>query len=338
MMMPPFFPPPPPQRSFARAIFTTLATSIFGLSIAMNIYLLLASGALSSGENVQQRVLVSGDPQQKIAVLKVDGIILSEMARRVDVVMRHIEADSHVKAVVVQVDTPGGDVSSSDEVYHRLLKFKEDKKVPLVVAMGGFATSGGYYVSCAADQIVAQRTTITGNIGVLWPRYDLSKLADKWGIEDSTVYPSESPYKPMGSPLRPMTPQEREYWLGLVDDAYGTFKNVVTTGRAGRLKASMDVVANGKAYSATEALKMGLVDQLGYAGDAYDLAASLSGATNKQVVLYEYSPSLLEALGGRSDARLSFSGRAGNGVNVNIDSRLLEQLAAPRLMYLWRGQ
>jgi len=293
---------------------------------------------LAGRENVQKTVVVDGDEQQAIAVLKVEGVILEGMARRFDAIMRRIEEESHIKALVVEVDTPGGVVGPSDEIYHRILQFKERKNVPVVVAMGGFATSGGYFISCAADQIVAQRTTITGNIGVLWPRYDVSKLADKWGIQDNTIYPNEAPYKPMGSELKPMSEMERTYWLGLVEDAYTTFKSVVTTGRAGRLKAPMETVANGKAYTANESLAMGLIDKIGYQHDAYDLAASLAKVTKKHVVRYEYAPSFLEALGGQSNSQSSMLSVQGGGVNVKFDSSLLHELTSPRPMYLWRGQ
>jgi protease-4 len=277
-----------------------------------------------------------------VAVIRVNGIIVESMARRIDGTLRKIEQDKNVKALVVEVDTPGGEVGPSDEIYHRLNQFKENRHLPVVVAMGGFATSGGYYISCAADEIVAQRTTITGNIGVLWPRYNLSKLADKWGIEDNTIYPPDAPYKPMGSELKAMDQKEYEYWLGLVNDAYATFKGVVQTGRAGKLKSGMDVVANGKAYSANESLQMGLIDKIGYAADAYDSAAKLAGLNSKEVVRYEYLPSFLDVLAGGNaqSSSLASAKLMDGGVNVNlkIDREMIDELTTPRLMYIWRGQ
>jgi protease-4 len=338
MMPPPYY--PPPRGGFTRAIFTTLATTIFGLSIAANIYILIFTGLLGGSETAEQTVLVSGDPKQKIAVVDVNGIIDENTFIVLDKMLKQVETDADVKAVVVQVDTLGGEVGASDEIYHRLVKYKEDRHVPIVVAMGSFATSGGYYVSCAADQIVAQRTTWTGNIGVLFPRYDLSKLLDKVGVSDETIAPESTPFKTAGDPTRPMTPDERQYWLGLVDDAFATFKDVIKAGRGTRLTQSLDAIADGKAYTASEAKKLGLIDQIGYQADAYDLAATLTTPklTNKQVVRYEPAPSLVDSITGRSQSQSSMQSVNINGVNVKFDRHWLDELASPRLMYLWRGQ
>lgn len=334
---PMYFPPPPRGGGFVRGIFVTLATSIFGLSIALNVYLLFASGLLG-GDDIQQRVLHSGDATQEVAVVRIDGIILDGMANRFDLVMRHVESQAHPKALVVEINTPGGEVGASDAIYNRIMKFKEAEHIPVIVSMGAFATSGGYYIACAADQIVATRTTITGNIGVLWPRYDLSKLADKWGIDDATVFPTSAPYKPMGSPIRPISEMEHAYWLGLVEDAYKTFQSVVTTGRGKRLTAGMDVIANGKAYSASESKDLGLVDQIGYPDDAYALAAAGATLKDPNIVRYEYSPSIFESIGGGESSQSSLASLNVNGVTVKLDRHLLDELSTPRLMYMWRGQ
>ncbi len=338
MMPPPFYPPPPPRHSFARAIFMTLATSIFGLSIALNIYLLILTGFMGGGDGSRQSTLISGDAKQKVIVIPLTGLIDEQASKRFEKMIKGIESDASVKALVLEIDTPGGSVTASDQIYHRVVQFKTNKKVPVVVSMGGLATSGGYYIACAADKIVAQRTTITGNIGVLMPRYNLSKLGEKYGVEDTSLHSTGATFKTAGSLLKPETPEERAYWLGLIDDAFATFKGVVTTGRAGSLKGSIDTIANGKAYTANESLAMGLVDQIGYASDAYDLAGSLAKLANKHVVRYEPTPSLFEALGAESRFGGAGPGLTINGVNLNFDSNLLDELGTPRLMYLWRGQ
>ncbi|HVT89713.1 MAG TPA: signal peptide peptidase SppA [Tepidisphaeraceae bacterium] len=341
LMPPPFFypPPPPPRGSFARGIFMTLATSIFGLSIALNVYLLLVSGIIS-GTGPQQTVLVEGDSSQKVAVVDVTGVIMGKMPERFDKLLSGLEKDSTIKALVVRVDTPGGTVPAADEIYNRMIRFKENRKIPIIVSMGGYATSGGYYVSCAADKIVAETTTWTGNVGVYLENLNFSRLADKWGIEDTTIRAAGSDFKTAGSPLRPMTPEEQAYLAGLVNDAYAIFKDVIKAGRGTRLTAPMETVANGKVYTAADSLKMGLIDQIGYARDAYALAASTAGITNAEVIHYEATTSLLEALFG-SESRFN-SAPAGNvtvnGVNMNIDRHWLDQWTTPKLMALWRGE
>lgn len=361
MFPPPMMMPPPgffrPQRSFARAIFTTLATAILGLSITLNVYLLVFSnlgGVFGGGsQGITETVLVDGSLDEKIAVIPVTGVIMRPAADRFDQMLTTAERDSHVKAIVIDVDTPGGAVTPSDEIYARIQRFKrQNPKRPVVVTMGGMATSGGYYISCAGDYVFAQPTTLTGNIGVILPRYNFSKLAKSYGVEEVTVTAPSHGFKNAGSPMAPISPEDDKYYQGLIDAAYGNFKTAVLTGRQGKLNAKYKIeeIANGKVYTAAEAKDLGLVDDVKYASDAYDKAASLAGLTNKHVVRYSKPQGLLEMFaGGESKSGLGSGGSASikpngvggvtvNGVNVNVDSSLLDDLGRPRLMYLWRGQ
>jgi protease-4 len=341
MMPPPFYPPPPPPSgrggSFARGIFMTLATTIFGLSLAANVYLLLASGFLSSAGGSKQNVITEGDLTQKIAVVPISDIIDEASYKRFDKLMKQVESDSHIKALVLELDTPGGSVTASDEIYQRVMKYKEAKGVKVIAAMGATAASGGYYVACAADSIVAQRTTITGSIGVMIPRYNLAKLAEKWGIEDHSLHATGADWKLMGdSLLKPEPPEETPYLLNIIDQAFVIFKGVVVKGRGTRLKQPIDQIANGKIYTTAEAMSLGLVDQEGYSEDAYALAAQ--GLSKPHIVRYESSSSLLDLMGAESSKAPASAGVTINGVNLNVDRNLLNDLTTPRLMYLWRGQ
>jgi protease-4 len=340
MMMPPpgYYPPPPHRGGFARAIVTTMATSIFGLSIALNIYLLLFSGVMSGGGGTTENVLQPGDTAQTIAVVSVTGMIDGEAAMRFDKQLRTLEKDKDIKALVLEVDTPGGTVTGSDEVYHRILQYKKKTGNKVVVSMGAMATSGGYYISCAADEILAERTTLTGNIGVLMERFNLTKLAEKWGVEETTLHSTGSDFKTVGSMFREETPEETAYLLGLVNDFYATFKQVVKDGRGAKLTAPMETIANGKVYTAAEAEKMGLIDGLGYKPDAYASAATLAGLSKPHVVRYEQIPSLMSLFGASSSLGGASKAVNINGVNLNIDGKLLDQFATPRAMYLWKGQ
>jgi len=366
-MPPPFppgmFPPPPPmmyppsfgqrpQRSFARGIFMTLATTIFGLSLAMNVYLLLFSGAMSAG-GTKQDAVQAGDPDQQIAVYPLRGIIGPEQVALFEKYLSAAEKDANIKAVVLDIDTPGGDVTASDELYDRIKRFKETKKVPVVVTMGGLATSGGYYIACAADYVYAQQTTITGNIGVIWPRYNVSELAQKWGVKETTIASDKTPFKNAGSMFQPEAEQDVQYLKGLINFAYDRFTVVVKEGRGSRLKnpdgstprGDISQIANGKAYTSAEALALGLVDKIGYATDAYAYAANKAGLTKPHVVRYTRLPTLFEAFGATSNVAPPSAESAANGgkvtvngVNVNVDRNLIQELATPRMMYLWRGE
>ena len=342
----------------ARAIFTTLAMMIFSGSIILNVYLLLFTGLLSSNERkVVSKTLIDGDARQKIAVVSLSGVILDDSARQMDALLSAVEADGGVRALVLQIDSPGGGVTASDEIYARLLQFKQRTQAPVVVSMGALATSGGYYVSCAADRIVAERTTLTGNIGVLLPRINLSGLGKKLGVEDATVTSSGAEYKNAGSIWKTEQPNETAYLRDLIDASAQTFKSVVQTGRAGSLTKgrSIDEIANGKVYSAAEALRLGLVDQIGYLDDAIKLAGSVAGLKNQTVVRYTFSKPLFAGvdgpaaglgLGGVAPGGVSPEGagarglRAGglgsDGVRVDLDQRLYYELTTSRPMYLWR--
>lgn len=332
-----FFPPPPaprnPGRSWAGLIFGSLATLIFTGSLLLNAIWLI-SAALSSDESpVHEHTILSGNSSEKIAVVPVNGIILGKSAEQFDTLLSHVDKESDIKALVVEVDTPGGDVSSSDEMYHRLAKFKSDHNIPVVISMKGLATSGGYYLSCAADYIYAEPTTLTANIGVLMPRYNLSELADKWGVHDTTLKSTGSPYKDAGSMLKPENPRDTQYMQSLIDQMYSQFKSVVSTGRGAQIKSknkTVDALADGRALTSNEALSSGLIDQIGYPTDAYQYAAKTANLTNPTIIRYEERPSLSSLLTSQS----SLSPRT---ASITLPPELLNFLTNPHPMYLWTG-
>jgi protease-4 len=344
---PGFFPPPPyppfppqaPQRSLSRALITTFATTIFGFSLALNIYLLIYSGLLGDHAGKSTTTLVSGDARQVVAVVPIiNSLITQKEADSFDALLRDVEKDDNVKALVIRIDTPGGEVSPSDEMYHRILRYKAAHPgVPVVISMGGMATSGGYYTACAGDWLVAEPTTLTANIGVLMESLNFSGLIDKWGISDTTLHSTGADFKTSGSMFRPQSPEDIAYLTALLDSVADQFHQAVTTSRTGRLKASMKEIFNAQAYPGPVALKMGLVDQIGYQDDACKYAATKAGLTNMTVVNYTQSNTLLQLLtGGSKVPPPQASGTKING--VQIDSPQLDRLLSPRPMYLWRPE
>jgi protease-4 len=334
-MPPPVIMYPPPHRGgggLARGIFFTLAMTIFGLSLTLNIYLLIYTGLFTGGGAgaLDTTILRDGASTQTIAVIPIEGVITGETFERFDRWLRSIEKDQNVKAIVLDIDTPGGEVTASDQIYKRVLKLREDKKIPVVAMMGSLAASGGYYVACAAEHIVANPTTITGSIGVRLDRISLAGLGEKYGVEDTSLHSTGADYKTMGSLWKRPTPEENAYLTSLIDDSFLQFKKVVSTGR--QLSAEeVNSLANGKAYTANQALPLKLIDNVGYGDDAYNKAASLAKLNNPRVVRYRSIPSFFEALGAESSARANpFS-------ELKIDRSTLERLTAPRLVYLWNG-
>ncbi len=232
MMYPPM-PPMPPRRRLGAWIIVILLVIALAISVLVNVVQFGAVMAGAAGE-VKQTV-ISGEGPDKIAVVPMDGLIDDDSAQTFNKVLKEVEKDSAVKALVVEIDTPGGSATASDEMYHRLDLFKSDKHVPVVVAMRGMATSGGYYVSCAADYIFAEPGCLTGNIGVLFPRFNVSKLFDKWGVAETTLTATVKghSYKNAGSMFEPENPQDEAYLQGLVDGTFAQFKSVVQTGGKG---------------------------------------------------------------------------------------------------------
>lgn len=344
MYMPsPMFMPPPqkPQRGFARAIFVTLATTIFGLSLTLNIYLLIASGMMSGG-GTRLTNLVEGDPSEKVIVLPISGAIFEDTAQRVDRWMTSIENDANVKAIVLEIDSPGGTVTASDEILHRIQRFKADHpNTPIVVSMGGLAASGGYYVACAGDYLVAQPSTLTGSIGVILPQWNVSKLFDKWGIDETTIESSGAAFKNAGSMFREEKPEERAYMQDIADKMFTLFKDVVAKGRQGKLKKPMTEIANGKIYTAEDAKAIGLIDDIKYPHEAYDIAAQKAGLKKKMVVKYHEPETIFDIFNSQTNAPKPNSAKANGSVTINginVNARDLHDLLTPRMMYLWRGQ
>ncbi len=342
---PPMYYPPPRERGgFARAIFTTLAVSILGFSITLNIYLLIAQGLFSGGDGtgIKKETLTKGNAQSVIAVVPLEGVIWGSAAEDVDALLDAVEADPAVKAVVLHVDSPGGEVTASDEIYNRLLRFKKEKNVPLIVSMRSMAASGGYYVACAGDRIVAQRTTDTGSIGVYLGSLNISKFMEKYGIEDKTVTASGNDFKLVGSPYQPMTKEQEAYLQQRANADMETFKSVIMAGR--KLdRASVDRVSTGEVFKGPDAQKLKLVDDIGFLDDAIQIASSTAGVSGAQVVRYSHETSFWDALSGKGQ-----QGRHGRtagmlqaevgDVKLSVDPRQLSELLRPRPMFMYRGQ
>ncbi len=337
---PAFYPPPSRPHGFTRAIFVTLASTIFGLSLLANMYLLLYSGLLDVQTTaVTEQIVLEGNPKEKVAIIPVRGIIRDETVAIVGRWLRAAREDANVKAVVIEVDTPGGDVTSSDEIHHLIQKLRKARTekgetFPIVVSMGSLGTSGGYYISAGADHIFAQPTTLTGNIGVLMPRFNVSGLADKWGVSEKTLAAPEGGFKNAGSMFSPENPRDTKYMQGIVNQAYDQFRSVVKAGREGKLKASLAEVANGQVFTASQALQNGLIDQIDYLESAYLWAAAKAGLNKPTIVRYQKRPSLMETFLAASNA----SPPRNVTVNLNADPATIDQLTTPRIQYLWRGQ
>jgi len=215
----------------------------------------------------------------RVGVILVQGVLAD--ARGIIEQIDEFDGNDSVKAVVLRVESPGGGVVPSQEIYHRLKKVKENKIV--VASLGAVAASGGYYIACAADKIVANPGTVTGSIGVILQFPLFEELFRKIGIGSTTI--KSGKYKDMGSPFRELTPGERAFLQGVTNDIYDQFVDTVLASRNIPPSRSAEI-AEGKIFTGRQALELGLVDALGSEQDAVDLAAKLSGMEGRPAVVY----------------------------------------------------
>lgn len=209
-------------------------------------------------------------PFGDIAIVKIEGPIFEAIDT-----LRELERyrkNRSIKAIVIRIDSPGGAVAPSQEIFEEVKKLKKNKKV--VVSMGTVAASGAYYIASAADKIFASPGTITGSIGVIMESFGLHELV-KWALVESRVIKSGE-YKDVGSPFREMTSKEKAYLQDILDNMYQQFKSAISKQR-GISMEKMDEIAEGKLYTGEMAVKAGLIDELGTLYDALDEAKKLAG-------------------------------------------------------------
>jgi protease-4 len=217
----------------------------------------------------------------KVAVIKVEGII--NTADDILSKIKKVEEDSHIKALVLRINSPGGAVGASQEIYSELKKLREEYKKPVVVSMENVAASGGLYISLPANVIYANGGTITGSIGVIIQKADISKLSEKLGVKMEIVKTGK--FKDILNPFREMTKEEQEYLLKLEEDVLNQFKQAVVENRRGKLKVDINKIADGRIFTGKQALEIGLIDKLGNFEDAVNEAAKLAGIKGKPVVV-----------------------------------------------------
>ena len=239
-------------------------------------------------------------------------------------------ADPRVRAVLLRLNTPGGTVTASDVLYRDLQRFKEKTGKPVVALMMDVAASGGYYVACAGDHIVAHPTSVTGSIGVILQTLTMKRAFDRWGV-DAVAFTS-GPNKEAGSPLSELTDDHRRVLGKMVDDFYARFVNLVRRERPGIPNARFAEVTDGRILSGVEALDAGLVDSTGDLYDAFAKARELAGVDLADLVVYQRadmpvrSPYAVGPLGRGATTQINLA-------QINLDRRIGPVSAG--FFYLW---
>ena len=345
-------PPPPawcypqrPREGCGRRLLRGVGRLIFVVSILLNIYLLLALSMMAVPGQMDTTVLKTGSNQQVVAVYRLSGGIDDEAVERFRTFYRQTVDDLNIKAVVLRVDSPGGSASASDQIHEMVRKLQAGGK-KVVVSMGGVAASGGYFISASADEIYAEKTTITGSIGVIMGWLVVKGTLDKIGMEAMIIKSTDAEaWKDTISPFKKPDERQRAALLGLLDSVQKRFEEVVKEGRGKRLKTRQNtytvtvgegpeaqqierketVPLNGQVFTPDQALELGLIDAIGYEDDAITRAGQLASLTRPKTVLYEPHKGFLTRM-------LESRGPSG----VKIGPELLDQLQTPRVMLMWK--
>jgi protease-4 len=268
-----------------RPVLIILAAAL-GMGILFFAVLWLASFA-TVGRSAKRITPLAG--LDKVALVKIEGVLLTSDAAVAEIT--EYAEDASVKAIIIRIDSPGGGVVASQEIYNAVLSArKAGKKV--VISMGSVAASGGYYVAAAGDRIVANPGTLTGSIGVKMEFANLEKLLEKIGVKGMVV--KAGAYKDIGSPFRDMSPEEHKLLQAVIDDVHSQFIEAVAKGRS-LPEADVRSLADGRIFTGRQALQLKLVDELGDLEDSIRAAAELAGIKGKpKVVRKERKFPLLE--------------------------------------------
>ncbi len=236
--------------------------------------------------------LIIGD---KIAVIDVDGLMVNRRRRGllrtgenpVSLFVEKLDkaaADRSVKAVVLRLNSPGGTVSASDIMHHRLLEFKRKTGKPVIACIVGLGCSGAYYLACGCDGIVSQPSGITGSIGTIFQTFSIAGTMKKIGVEAIAI--KSGKLKDMASPLHDLSEDERQVLQDIIDEHYGRFIEVVKDGRPNLSEQEIRELADGRVFTAKQALQQALIDRIGYLDDGIDWAGEMAGVETAKVVIY----------------------------------------------------
>jgi protease-4 len=305
---------------------------VLALSVMANIALFLmligVVAVFATGQRgmLNEEVIREGSARNKIAVINLQGIIHGQLASDFYQQLKVAGRDRRVKGLIVRVNSPGGTISASDQIYKQIRDFRKKENIPVVAFMQGVAASGGYYTSVACEKIIAEPTTITGSIGVISSFFVVQELLEeKLGVLPVTIKSGQK--KDWPSSFREPAPEEIQYMQDkLITPAFERFVQVIAEGRKGTLDSDeIRRLADGGIFGAQEALDEKLIDDIGYMDEAIDTVKSLAGISTAQVVEYRKPFTVADFL----------SYRKPNLLKLNRNT--LYELGTPQVLYLWNA-
>lgn len=295
-----------------------------GLEVeSSNFDVVRVGGTPSANDRVLRIPIVGAIAEAQSPLMGASGGTVTEVRRA----LRYAEGKSDVTGLWLAIDSPGGGVTDSDEIHRLLLAYKrEHPGVRVLASFGDVAASGGYYIACAADRIVARRTTITGSIGVIMSAWNATEAARKLGIEQIAIKSENTPFKDILSPTRPMYDAEKKLLNDIVEELYQQFVDIVDAGRENLDRAQVQRLANGAIYTAKQALENGLIDEI---GDPETIEQWWAANGPVQIVELRRKPNFRDLLfGAEAKASPDLSTAA---------AALLHASSGPRFLYYWQG-
>ena len=331
---------------FFSGLWRVLKSIFFAFSILGNLILLIiitmvvALGYVSyksgtsfsslksyGSSNYSQYVINKGFAANRIAVIEVANIITVETSEGVRQQFDLIAEDPTIKGVIIRIQSPGGSVVASDQLYYLIGRLRERKSIPIVAYMAGLAASGGYYTAVACDKIIAEPTTITGSIGVVMQAFTMKQLfEDKLGISPVTVKSGER--KDWPNTFKDITEEQLVYLDDkLIRPAYDRFVDLVDKGRPHLNRKQIELLADGSIYYAQEAMDNGLIDTVAYFDAAVEIVSNMAGISSPEVIGYD------RIFGWADIMQL----KTGEGVNLMATGRdIVSDMQSPKLMYIWQ--
>lgn len=306
--------PPVPPRGSKRPLFWGL----LGGCLLLFVVLTIGSAALaywSRGTAPAWRL------SNSIAVVAIEGEIWE--SRSIVEKLQEYRDDQRIEGIIVRIDSPGGAIVPSQEIYSAILEIRRESNKPIVASMAGLAASGGYYIASACDRIVANPGSVTGSIGVIAQWLNYEGVLEWARITPVTI--TSGGMKDLGNPFREMSAEEREYFEALLGQMHDQFIDAVLEGREGKFtREKLVEIADGRIYSGAQALELGLVDDLGTMWDAVDIAGDMAGIDDPRLIWPRpYRPNLFDMLFGSAHPE-------------NVVNRLLPQNSRrPVLLYRW---
>ncbi|MHC4331045.1 MAG: signal peptide peptidase SppA [Planctomycetota bacterium] len=276
----------------------------------------------------------------KIAIIDVDGLLVNRRQDRwlhrgdnpVSLFIEKLDkaaADSRVKAVVLRLNSPGGTVAASDIMHHSLIEFNRKTGKPVVACVLGLGCSGAYYLACGCDGIVVQPSGVTGNIGTVFQTFSVAGTMEKIGVKAVTIKSGQ--LKDMASPFHDLSAEEQKVLEGVIGELYRQFLAVVREGRKDLDEPKIRELADGRVFTAKEALEEGLIDKVGYLADGIEWAREMAGVGKTRVVIYH------RPLGYMPNAYGSATAQAGGlGPLINIEMPDWLSSGGTQFLYLWQ--